>query len=169
MRLLIRLIGTLLISSIARAECPQMEGIEIPCGAPLSSAAKREAETEIELKPELPMFNQQNVALDTPKEQIEALNNPTWNNAHKAALAKLYRNYQMMVAAQMIAQMQQAIVADVQRRHGLTDANMLLALEMIAKEHDLPTYNIQAKGIGLLPPEMVRVINQLIKGGSATP
>ncbi|MDH3604631.1 MAG: hypothetical protein OEU26_33915, partial [Candidatus Tectomicrobia bacterium] len=140
---------TLMSATVAVAQCPQVGGMAIPCGdnraavAPLSPAQAKQQLSLIE-----PLFTPDNVTRDSPPEQIEMLNHSTWENAHKAALSRLYRNYKIFVATKMIMAIQEAIVQDVKQRYKLTDADQLQILKIIAQEHGLPTIDLDAAGLG---------------------
>lgn len=132
------------------AECRNQTGLPIPCGVIKEGARGEHAENPKHMEFQEPIFKMENVAPDSPPEQVEMLNHPTWENAHKAAIARIYRNYKMFVATQMMMAVQKAIVSDVKKRTGLTDKDYMKILEVIVREHGLPTMDLEAAGI---PPD----------------
>ena len=169
MRLVIISLITALISApVVFAECPQVAGLTIPCGANTPAATPL---TPAQAKPQLsliePLFTPDNVAKESPPEQIEMLNHATWENAHKAALSRLYRHYKIFVATEMIMAIQQAIVSDVKHRYGLTDDDYMQILKIIAQEHGLPTVDLEAAGVGSasLPAAVTRALSAMSAGG----
>lgn len=140
-------------------------GGKIPSGKETAESGTSAGNDKVWLKPSLPMFTKDTVARESPQEQIEALQNPTNENAHRAAIAKLYRNYKMMLASEMIARIQTAIFEDTMRRHGLTHVDTLEVLEIIAREHDLPTYGAMSKVDKVVSDEIAKVMRQILGGG----
>jgi len=145
-------------------DCETATTLNIPCATYREPFSGPSPDPPKHLEFQEPLFNPDNVAKDSPPEQVEMLNHPTWENAHKAALARIYRNYKIFVATQMIMAVQKAIVDDVKQRFELTDKDYMKILEIIVREHGLPTLDLEASGV--VPDPLLESATRALSGVS---
>lgn len=151
MKTLMTLILTILLAAIAataqQKDCQTVTGLPIPCATIQEKLYGPYPKNPKQMSFAEPLFDRNNVEKDSPLSQIDTLNNPNWVNAHRAAIERIYRNYKIFVATEMIMAVQKAIVNDVKQRYGLKDSDYMQILELIVREHGLPTLNLQEMGV----------------------
>jgi hypothetical protein len=89
-----------------------------------------------------PLFDADRVARDMAPEYLRLLNEPTWENAYRAAVAELYRKLRAVEALTLMHAAQRAIVNEASERHGIAKTEILKLLQAIAQDWGLATIDM---------------------------